>query len=282
MEQLFNENGCPLNMSKLVFLSDQGSEFIVYKYMDLVIKIYKKDYKLTHLSLRDLNKLKSILTQRILLPTGTIWNELGELFGYDMLYISGERSIDEDSIDILFEELNILSQDLEVLSSNLVILRDINISNTIYNGRLFLVDPGNYLIDELDKIIFRVSITDSLISERLRDMAIKGDYSQLGDLINSLSLKDKIALIREWNYNKINELIDMLLFLRKESIDSFMYRQIVQFIMREREKNGFIYSLDVLRMYFKRDLSVSTAVEDFIKTYINDNPEERRLYYSLY
>ncbi|MCI9280023.1 MAG: hypothetical protein HFJ02_04415 [Bacilli bacterium] len=45
MEQVFNENGSPLDINKIEFLSERGSEFIVYKYLDSVIKIYKKDYQ---------------------------------------------------------------------------------------------------------------------------------------------------------------------------------------------------------------------------------------------
>lgn len=282
MEQIFNEDGSPLDSNSLEFLSDQGSEFIVYKYLDSVIKIYKKEYQLSHLSLEELNILKNILTQRILLPTATLWNSNGELVGYKMPLIIGERSLECDSLDTFFQELEILKQDLDLLCSNSIILRDINPSNTIYNGHIYLIDPGNYLIDELDKIIFHTNIADSSIVEKLNAIVMGGDYSRVKILTDSLPQKEKQQLLRKWNYNKINELIDMLLFSKRSSIDRFKYRQIVQFIMKERDKNGFIYSLDVLRMFFDRNLSIGNAIDNFVKRYIKDDPEEKALLLSLY
>ena len=103
MEQVFNEDGSPLNMNKIELLSNRGSEFIVYKYIDSVIKIYKKDYQLPHLSLEELDTLKNILTQRILLPTGTLWNGRHELIGYKMPFIAGEKSVECDSVGIFLK-----------------------------------------------------------------------------------------------------------------------------------------------------------------------------------
>ena len=240
MEQILNENGYPLDMSKLKLLSTRGSEFIVYRYFDSVIKIYKKDYQLSHLSLEELNTLKRISTQRILLPSGILWNNNGELIGYEMPYLFGEKSLEYDSVHAFFEELEMLKQDLDLLCSKSIILRDINLSNTIYNGKLYLIDPGNYLIGELNKIIFHLNL-------------------------DSLTPEERQKLLIEWNYNKINVLIDMLLFSRNPSIDPFQYRQIVQFLMKVRDENSLIYNLEVLKMFFNQDLSIGEAIDDFIK-----------------
>lgn len=282
MKQLFNEDRTPLDISKMELLSAEGSEFTVYKYLKSVIKLYKEDYQLSHLTLEELNFLKTIITQRILLPTGTIWNSNHELSGYEMPLIEGQRSLEHDGISAFFEELEILKQDLELLCSSLVILRDINLSNTIYNGHLYLVDPGNYLIGKIDKIISHANITDPIIAEKLYRILEEGNYAKIKILADSLSQSERQSLVREWNYDKINKLIDMLLFSKIGSIDPFKYRQIVQFIMQERTKKGFIYSLDVLKMYFDSSLNVGEAVEDFKTRYIKDNPEERKLFLSLY
>lgn len=257
MEQIFNENGYLLDMSKLELLSTRGSEFIVYRYFDSVIKIYKKDYKLSHLSLEELNSLKRIPTQRILLPSGMLWDNNGELIGYEMPYIAGEKSIEYDKVYAFFEELEVVKQDLDLLCVKSVILRDINLFNTIYNGNLYLIDPGSYLIGELNKIIFHLNL----------------------DL---LTPEERQKLLIEWNYNKINALIDMLLFSRNPSIDPFLYRQIIQFFMRVKEENNLTYNLEALKMFFKEDLSIGDAINDFIKRYIKDDPGERKLFLSLY
>lgn len=74
----------------------------------------------------------------------------------------------------------------------------------------------------------------------------------------------------------------MLLFSNRSNIDPFKYRQIVQFLMKEREKNGSIYSLDVLKMFFDRDANVGEATDTFIKKYIKDDQQEKALFMSLY
>jgi len=279
VEQIFNEYGSPLDINKIELLSDQGSEFIVYKYLDLAIKIYRKEYKFSHLSLEELNMLKNILTQRILLPTGTIWNSTHKLIGYKMPLITGAKCIDYDSVPAFFEELKVLKHDLDLLSSNFIILRDINLSNTIYNGHINLIDSGNFLIDRLDQIILRTNIAFPSIEERLNRIIMEGDYSKVKILVDTLSIEEKQSILRGWNYNKVNELIDMLLFSKRSNIDPFKYRQIVQFIMKEREKNGFIYNLDVLKMFFNEDLCLGDAIYDFIEKYIKDDPKEKKLFF---
>lgn len=233
MEQIFNEDSSPINIEKMEFLSDCGSEFIVYKYLDSVIKIYKKNYQLSHLTLEELEILKSILTQRILLPTSTLWNGNHELIGYKMPFISGEKNIGSDNVCNFFDELEVLRQDLELLCKHFIILRDISLSNTIYNGHIYLIDPGNYLINELDKIIFDTSIANLSIAENLTKIIKEGKYYKVKNLTDSLTLEEKQGILRNWNYNKINILIDMLLFSKRNNIDSFKYRQIVQFIMQK-------------------------------------------------
>ncbi len=282
MGQVFTEDGYQVDLSKVELISDKGSEFMVYKYIDSVIKLYKKDYKLSHLSLEELNFFKNILTQRILFPTGTLWNENHNLIGYRMSLITGEKSIEPDSVFSLFEELAIIKQDLDLLCSKSIILRDINLSNTIYNGHIFLIDPGNYLIDRLEEIILHMDIKDQAIQKEVNRIIISGEYDKVKNLTDSFTLEERQRLINEWNYDKINKLIDMLLFPRRNCIDPFKFRQIVQFIMKERNKNDFIYSLDVFKLYFNRELCVGDAIDDFIKTHIKDDPEEKKLFLSLY
>ena len=256
IEQVFNEQGCPLDMSRVEFLTDKGSEFIVYKYLDMVIKLYKKNYKLSHLSLEEIKILKSIATQRILLPRGVLLNQDGELAGYSMPYIDGERNILYDSASNLLDELEIIKQDLNLLCNNYIILRDINLANTIYNGQMYLIDPGNYLINDLQQI----SVED----------------------VNSLTLEEKQELLMNWNCHKIKTLLDMLLFSNKKNIDPFQFRQIIQFFMKERESMNLKNELDIFKLFLNPDLIIDEAIDKFMKEYIKDNPEERTLFFSLY
>lgn len=278
MEQLFYEDGSLLDMNKIEFLSDRGSEYIVFKYLDSVIKIYREDYQFNHLSLKELNFLKNILTRRILLPKKTLWNEKHELTGYEMPYIKGKRNIEYDNLYSFFEELELLKQDVDLLSDNFIVLRDINLSNTIYNGHIYVIDPGSYLIDELDQIIFRTNITDSTLKEKLYKIAEEGDYSKVKSLTDSLPIEIRRKLIRSWNYNQINGLIEQLLFSKRPNIDPYKYRQIIQFLMMERKKKECIYSLDILKRVFNIDLCIGEAIDDFITSYIKDDPKKRKMF----
>lgn len=281
MKQLFKDDGSIINMDKVEFLSDKGSEFRVYKYLEWVLKIYKEDYPLTHLSLEELNVLKNILTKRILLPTSTLWSSKQELVGYMMPYILGEKEIGNDSVRTLFDELETIREDINLLCSKSVILRDINLSNTIYNGHLYLIDPGNYLVDGLEHIIFRLHTTNLEIEKELRRMIQTDDYSKIKELVNLLTEEERQSLLREWNYDKLNKLIDMLLFSRREDISPYKYRQIVQFIIQKRLENNVIYSLDILKILFNPELTIKEAIDEFIKRYIDNTPKEKSYFYSL-
>ena len=105
MEEIHMQNGSLLDINKLLFLTNKGSEFNVYKYSDLVVKIYKANYKFSHLSLEEFRILKNILTQRILLPTDFLFNNSDELIGYMMPYIAGKKSLLPDLVSNLFNEL---------------------------------------------------------------------------------------------------------------------------------------------------------------------------------
>ena len=277
MEEIHMQNGSLLDINKLLFLTNKGSEFNVYKYSDLVVKIYKANYKFSHLSLEEFRILKNILTQRILLPTDFLFNNSDELIGYMMPYIAGKKSLLPDLVSNLFNELEILKEDLDLLSSNLVILRDINVKNTIYNGHLYLIDSGNYMINQLEGIIFHVDIEDIALSSELYKIASNNEYYKLKELVNSLTRQEKEKIIKLWNYEKINKLINMMLFSKKENINPYTFRQIVQFIMSERKKNKFTYDLDVLKAYLNENLTINDAIDEFIEKNIKDNPKEKEL-----
>ncbi len=250
MQNIYDDNGKSLNTDMFEFLSCRGSEVIVYKYYDLVIKIYKKNYPFSHLNLNNINILKEIPTKRILLPTGAIINDKGEAIGYKMPYIAGEKNLDFEPVSSFFKELEIIKQDLDLLNNNLVILRDINLNNTIYNGNLYLIDPGNYLINELGKI------TDNINA-------------------NNLSIEEKKKLLKEWNYNKINTLINSLLLIDKNYIDSTQYLLIIQFLVKMKTKNNIEYNLDCLKIFLNEKLNIKDAIEEFIEKYIKENSKEK-------
>ena len=236
MRKIYDDKNNPIDINNLELLSDIGQECRVFKYNDDVIKIFKKDYKLDHISKETLEYLKKIKTRRILMPTGFIKDGDTNLIGYKMKYISDSRNTDEDYVQDFFSELTIIKDDIETLSDNGVRLLDINKSNSIYNGSFYIVDPGNY---------------------------------RIGENISN----DNIKL---WNYNKINILIDELIFSKK--YNPYMYRQIVQFFIKEKKEKNIIYNLDILKQYLNPSLKIQEAVKKFVSENINENVEEKKLF----
>lgn len=139
MKKIYNDEDNLINISNLEFLSNIGQECKVFKYNNDVIKIFKKDYKLEHISEKTIEYLKKIETKRILMPTGVIKDIDNNFIGYKMKYVPGNRAIDEDYVEDFFNELTIIKEDIETLSNNGVRLLDINKNNTIYNGGLYMI-----------------------------------------------------------------------------------------------------------------------------------------------
>lgn len=275
MEQIFNQKGQSINMDELQLLSKSGGEVIVYKYLDNVIKLYKNNVERPHLSVKQIDFFSTLSPKRILLPTGSIFNDNQELIGYQMPYIGNERKLLNDKTQQLFAELDIIREDLKTIGDNSIVLFDINVPNTVYNGGLYLVDPGNYYINVLNFYIIYHTNNKKLLEE-VEKIFLTNDFDRVDAFIASLSQEDRNSLITEWNYAKINELINSLLF-NSAKIDFSIYRQIIKFIGQEKEKNNLNYTLDVLKMYFDENLSVEDSVDEFIRKYIKDDPEERKL-----
>lgn len=112
MEVIYSGNRRLIDIESLQLLSQKGSEMNVYNDEELVYKIFKKDYKLGHKSIEELNYLSSIKTSRILMPESLIFNN-DELIGYTMIYIKNEKDIHNDTMANLLNELMIIKQDID-------------------------------------------------------------------------------------------------------------------------------------------------------------------------
>lgn len=243
-----------IEINKLELFSDNGSECMVYKYGDSALKFFRPNYEFSHFTIDDIFKLSIIPTKRILFPTNAIVNDQNDLIGYQMPLIKGQKDIQKELMKHIFEEMEILQNDMDLLDKNNIALYDINQSNSIYNGNLYLVDPGNYAIDDI-----------SIIKRQIDPFNLS---------------KDNKKLLREWNENKINQLFDMLLFSLNPQIDSYRFRLIVQFFIKEKEKRGVNYNLEVFKDYFDEKLPVKDSVDKFCKKHIKENPKEREWYLS--
>lgn len=108
MEVINNENKKIIDIQLLELLSQKGSEMTVYNDENSVYKIFKKDYKLGHKSIEELNYLSYIKTLRILMPEALLFSN-EELIGYTMVYIKDEKDIHSDTMANLLNELMIIN-----------------------------------------------------------------------------------------------------------------------------------------------------------------------------
>ena len=251
MKELFNSQGQKIDQSRLEFLSNQGAEYNVYRYQDQVIKLFKDKHKLHHLTVPIINHLKTIPTQRILLPTAAILDQDGHLVGYQMPLVVGEKDLQNERMGHIFNEMQVLQADLDLLNQARVILYDVNAANTIYNGHINLIDPGNYDVNNIDTI---------------------------KEQIDPFNLcPDEKAALQKWNDKKINRLFDELLFLNNPQLDWYQRRTIVQFFGQTKEVKQTNSNLAIYQEYLNPNLSVQAATQQLLHQHIKEDPQEREL-----
>lgn len=236
-------------------LSDIGTEFVVYADDNYVYKIFRKDYKLSHKTPQELEFLSSLKTTRILMPSSLIMED-NELKGYKMPYIKGNMDILDTPMRELIDELHLIDEDIKLLSNSLVRLMDINKENTIFNGKLYLIDPGNYFINDIKALLPYIENKEPTPEE-------------------------KIELIEAWNYDKLNKLLDELLFISNDEIDFYLLRKIIEFFEQERAKRRLKSNFGIFELYFDKSLTVRESINKFIKEYIKIDEKERQMILSL-
>lgn len=250
-----------INLENLELLSEQGSEFTVYNDNDKVYKIFKPNYKLDHKNNYELIYLSSIKTSRILMPKSLITKN-GKLIGCSMEYIKNSSNVLNDKMKNFINELIAITKDIELLSKLNVRIIDINKNNVVYNGRLYLIDPGNYYINYIDDLLVYLDCKEPNKKE--------------------LTEQEKKNIIKLWNYNKFNRLIEELLFMGDEKLDFYLLRKVIEFFKKEKQDNNLISDIKILQKYFDSELSVKESINKFVKEYIKIDDNERKLIISLY
>ncbi len=250
-----------INLENLELLSEQGSEFTVYNDNDKVYKIFKPNYKLDHKNNYELIYLSSIKTSRILMPKSLITKN-GKLIGYSMEYIKNSSNVLNDKMKNFINELIAITKDIELLSKLNVRIIDINKNNVVYNGRLYIIDPGNYYINYIDDLLVYLECKEPNKKE--------------------LTEQEKKNIIKLWNYNKFNRLIEELLFMGDEKLDFYLLRKVIEFFKQEKQDNNLISDIKILQKYFDSELSVKESINKFVKEYIKIDDNERKLIISLY
>lgn len=173
-----------------------------------------------------------------------------------MQYIKKSSNILDDKMKNFINELIVITSDIDLLSDLDVRLIDINKNNIVYNGRLYLIDPGNYYINYID------------------DLLVYLDYKEPIE-------DEKKNIIKPWNYNKFNRLIEELLFMGNERLDFYLLRKVIEFFEKEKQGNNLFSDISILQKYFDSELSVKESINKFVNEHIKVDEDEKRLIMSL-
>ena len=127
---------------------DEGNEATIYRHGAEVLKIYKNNPRKTVLGYEAAIILSKISTTNYLLPKRLIFDESKKFEGYTTTYKDRFplSLIAKMPLNRFLEELKCLAEETELLTDNGVDIEDLSYENTIYNGHLYICDPGSFLI----------------------------------------------------------------------------------------------------------------------------------------
>ena len=128
----------------------EGTEGKVYFFNNITYKIYYPGALQDGFGLKEKHHayLLDISTRQIILPTNLIYNNFGRYIGYTAPFIKKEKLklLDIEKTKFI-KNLEILENDIEILSNKKVLMADIKYYNFIYNGDMYIIDPGRYRIN---------------------------------------------------------------------------------------------------------------------------------------
>lgn len=205
-----------------------GKRGDVYKYRNMVLKIFSEGYNLEDIIDEESAKyLTNISTDYILLPRKILYcNDstcgIDEYSGYSLRKLdkkgAKKRIVNESSINII-NNIKALENDVVLLSKKGVLLNGVTPSNTIYNGDIFLTDPSRYSVfkemdfDSLERLnCYQLHL---LLSELIISDAKKAGFnpSIITELKDLFSIKD--------DYQKSSEFFEDL-FVDEGNIKQFI------------------------------------------------------------
>lgn len=192
---------------------DEGNESEVYRYGDVVLKIYKPYCIKDRLCEEDVLKLSRISTKRILMPSEVIRNaDNGDFIGYSLPYVEKypRDCILRMKMKDFLSELDIVLSDVETLSKRYVDIEDLHVDNILYNGKFFIGDPGSFEfrrnspvgriyrdnISSLNNFVTRevFSLVNLSKAKRLEMLSMFDDYDYIGEqLRDDVKSRDTIS-----------------------------------------------------------------------------------------
>ena len=124
----------------------EGYEGVVYRKKDTAYKIYHEDSKKHCLNYSQIIEFSQIPTQRILMPQNPIVSDENRLLGYTLPAIDNyqKETMLKQNTEKFIDELFLLERDSKILRTNNIAIWDLMYQNFVYNGSIYLIDPGSY------------------------------------------------------------------------------------------------------------------------------------------
>lgn len=209
---------------------DKGEEGSVYRYQEKAIKIYHDCPRKTTASLELLKVLKTINTQRILMPIDILVETSNKAKGYITPFIEGNKDIVyKYPKDKLLEELALLEDDFATLGKESIAIGDLRESNYLSNEKgFFLFDYGDYYQNprkinttSINIEEFQIFFLYNLVSPKLNQEASK----------LKLSNQQVMSIYRKTRYEIIHHMQGLVDYLDKnmqkeENLNNYVKRLI--------------------------------------------------------
>lgn len=129
---------------------DEGVEATVYKLNKSALKIYKKYSRKNRLDYDTSKVLSEIPTKRYLLPKRPIYDKDKKFIGYTTDYKEkySLKHLANMPLKTFCDEVKCLSEDTQALSDKNINIEDLIVENSIYDGKIYICDPGSFSIDK--------------------------------------------------------------------------------------------------------------------------------------
>ena len=236
-------NGQEIELSKRI---GSGIEGVVYRYQDKAIKIYK-NYRLHDRKTEIRDKiLKSLETNRIMIPEELVTDEYGFYLGYSIPFIPKNvfrrKSVDIPS-HIAIKNFRLLEKDSVMLANNFVLMDD-TIHNVIDNGTLYFIDSGYY------RFIDKDSYNDNIYISQV--LGVKDNINLGEDLIKKALTIKNLDLC----YSTIWANIEKKIIFRRNNLNNLKLRVINAMHDEPNKKLS-----DVIERYIKPEESIRNYVK---------------------
>lgn len=154
---------------------NEGTEGIIYKYKKDALKVYKDFSVKSRLDEDTAKEFTLINTNRILLPRKLLYNISSKFIGYSTMFLDNysHKYISNMKMNKFIDEISLMCVDSDNLASKHIDIEDLNSDNMIYDGNIYICDPGSYKIRKSDSVESVTKHNRQIIKEFLVDSILK-------------------------------------------------------------------------------------------------------------